>query len=47
MRQRGKLNFELIWRELRPLIELKEMPEMREIEDQLKKLIAKVDRIGT
>ena len=47
MRQRGKLNFELIWRELRPLIELKEMPEMPEIEDQLKKLIAKVDRIGS
>ena len=44
MRQRGKLNFELIWRELRPLIELKEMPE---IEDQLKKLIAKVDHIGS
>jgi hypothetical protein len=43
MRQRGKLNFDLVWRELRPLIELKEAPE---IEDQLKKLIAKVDRIG-
>jgi hypothetical protein len=42
MRQRGKLNFDLVWRELRPLIELKEEPE---IEDQLKKLIAKVDRI--
>lgn len=44
MRQRGKLNFDLVWCELRPLIELKEAPE---IEDQLKKLIAKVDRIGT
>ena len=30
--------------DLNPVIELKEMPE---IEDQLKKLIAKVDRIGT
>jgi hypothetical protein len=44
MRQRGKLNFDLIWRELRPLIELKEAPE---IEQQLKTLIAKVDHIGT
>jgi hypothetical protein len=44
MRQRGKLNFDLIWHELRPLIELKEAPE---IEQQLKTLIAKVDRIGS
>lgn len=44
MRQRGKLNFDLIWRELRPLIELKEAPE---IEQQLKTLIAKVARIGS
>ena len=43
LRQRGKLNFDLVWRELHPLIELKEAPE---IEDQLKKLIAKVDRIS-
>jgi len=41
MRQRGKLNLALVWRELQPLIELKEAPE---IEGQLKQLIAKVDR---
>lgn len=41
--QRGKLDLELVWRELRLLIELKEAPG---IEDQLKSLIAKVDRIG-
>ena len=44
MRQRGKLNFDLVWRELHPLIELKEAPE---IEDQLKALITKVGRIGS
>jgi hypothetical protein len=42
MRQRGKLDLALVWHELRPLIELKEAPE---IETQLKQLIVKVDHM--
>jgi hypothetical protein len=43
IKQHGKLKFKQIWQELLPLVELKESPD---IEDRLRKLIAKVDRLA-
>ena len=43
LRQRGKLDFELIWRELIPLLLLKEMPETA---DQLRALIVKTENVS-